>query len=334
MKDIANKTGLGLATVSKYFNGGTLKENNRLAIEKIVEQDGYTINQLARSLKTKRTRTIGIVIPKFSCVFSVAVITVIQEHFRNNSYGVIVSEGGDNAKQEKTAVEFLISKMVDGIICMSIDPTGKSLLPAIQRKIPVVLFDRYIEPLKKVVDTVLIDNKAAAEEAVSLLLQNGHKNIGVLIGPDDTYTALERKQAVIDTLKINNIEVNPDYFVYGDYDIASGYRSTKQLLADHPELTAIFALNYDMTLGMIMALNELDISFPNDISIIGFDNFQFSDVIKPRITVMSQPIEKIGKKTVELMLERLQNSEEGDQTKTTVTLYPSVCHGKSIANIL
>ncbi len=332
MKDIAKKTGLGLATVSKYFNGGTLREANRVAIEKVLEQNDYTINQLARSLKTKRTRTIGIVIPKFSCIFTVAVITAIQEYLRSKSYGVIVSESGDSAKQEKETVDFMINKMVDGIICMSIDASGKSLATAIEKGVPVVLFDRYIKSLKKKADMVVIDNKAAAEEAISFLIENGHSKIGVITGPRNVNTASEREQACVETLEKNGIKHNSDFFINGKFDITEGYKATKKLLSSFPEITAIFATNYDMTLGMFMALNELDVSIPTDLSVIGFDNFQFSDVLKPRLTVVHQPSEIIGKKAAELLLERLETPDKKDAPTSITTLYATIKHGKTVSN--
>ena len=127
MKDIANKTGLGLATISKYLNGGSVREKNRLAIEKAIAELDFTVNEFARSLKTSKSKTIGVLIPELSNVFITSVITVLEDILRQNGYGIIVCDSRTDEERQKDAIEFLLSKMVDGIV---IDACGKTTVSA------------------------------------------------------------------------------------------------------------------------------------------------------------------------------------------------------------
>ena len=124
MKDIANRTGLGLATISKYLNGGTVREQNRIAIEKAIGELDFTVNEFARSLKTSRSKTIGVLIPELSNVFITSVITALEDILRQNGYGIIVCDSRTDLGREKDAVEFLMSKMVDGIVMMPAGGNG------------------------------------------------------------------------------------------------------------------------------------------------------------------------------------------------------------------
>ena len=164
MKDIANKTGLGLATISKYLNGGSVREKNRLAIEKAIAELDFTVNEFARSLKTSKSKTIGVLIPELSNVFITSVITVLEDILRQNGYGIIVCDSRTDEERQKDAIEFLLSKMVDGIVMMPVGNDSKCLKPALDKKLPVVLVDRTIPSLENQVGEVMVDSRGIARE--------------------------------------------------------------------------------------------------------------------------------------------------------------------------
>ena len=189
MKDIARRTGLGLATISSYFNGGNVREKNRIKIEEAIEELHYEVNEVARGLKTNATKTIGVVIPELNNIFCAEIITGMEDILRSHGYATIVCDCRTDKKLEREAVEFLIRRRVDGIINMPVDETGAHLKRFQKTGRPIVLIDRRIQGIP--CDSVLVDNQKAAEEAVELFIEKGHRNIGIIGGPEGIFTAEE-----------------------------------------------------------------------------------------------------------------------------------------------
>ena len=182
MKDLSRETGLGLATISKYFNGGTVREKNRVLIEAAVKKLHYVPNEVARSLKTQHSRVIGVIIPELSNAFITSIISSMEDILRKQDYAVIVCDCRSDPKREKEAVEFLMHRRVDGLINMATDTTGAHLKAPLASGIPVLLVDRLIESLQGKVSAVVIDNIHAASQAVQKLTSLGHRQIGLILG--------------------------------------------------------------------------------------------------------------------------------------------------------
>lgn len=157
MKDIARRTGLGLATISSYFNGGNVREKNRIKIEEAIEELHYEVNEVARGLKTNATRTIGVVIPELNNTFCAEIITGMEDVLRSHGYATIVCDCRTDKKLEREAVEFLTRRRVDGIINMPVDEEGNHLKRFQKTGKPIVLIDRKIQGIN--CDSVLVDNK-------------------------------------------------------------------------------------------------------------------------------------------------------------------------------
>lgn len=330
IKDIARETGLGLATISKYINGGNVREKNKIAIDNAIGKLGFRINEFARGLKTNKSHTVGVIIPELNNVFITTIVTVIEDILRKNGYGVLICDCRTDEAQEHEAVRFLMGKMVDGIINMPSTKSGSHLSPLIERNIPIVLLDRMIRELKENVGAVLVDNVNAAASAVKIFFTAGHENIGIILGPEDVFTSQQRLLGYNQILIQNSLQPDTSRAIFSDYTVQGGYESTKRLLADK-NVTAVFATNYEMTLGAIIAINELGMSIPEQISFIGFDNMQLSQVIKPKLTIVTQPLEEIGKNAAEIMLSRL--SGETDTIARIVTLSTGICVGESVKRL-
>ena len=328
IKDIANETGLGLATISKYLNGGNVLEKNKIAIEKAIKDLDYTVNEFARSLKTSKSRTVGIIIPELSNIFVTSIITVIEDILRNNGYSIIVSDCRTDDSLECDVVNFMMSKRVDGIICMPVSRNGKFLKPAINGNIPILLIDRMLENVDT--DVVMVDNVSASEKAISHLVENGHKEIGIVVGPSDIFTSQERLKGYKNALDKEGISVNEDNIIFSNYTVQGGYESLKKL-TKNKDMTAVFMTNYEMTLGAIIAINELGIKIPDDLSFIGFDNLQLSRIVKPKLSIVDQPLEEIGRNAATLMLKRL--GEDKPQAKKKIQLMTTLIERESVAKI-
>lgn len=330
IKDIAKETGLGLATISKYINGGNVRDKNKIAIDAAIDKLGYTINEFARGLKTSRSHTIGVIIPDLSNIFITTIITVIEDILRKSGYGVIICDCRADKAQECEAVRFLVGKMVDGIINMPVSQNGEHLLPLMKTGTPIVLLDRMIPDLKGHVNAVLVDNVGGSAAAVKMLFDAGHENIGIILGPQDVFTSQQRLLGYNQVLIQNSLQPDRSRIIFSDYSVQGGYESMKLLLSDN-KLTAVFATNYHMTLGAIIAMNELGLSMPDRISFIGFDNMQISQVIRPKPTVITQPLEEIGKNAAEILLSKLSGGP--DTGAKSITLSTGISIGESVKNI-
>lgn len=329
MKDIASKTGLGLATISKYINGGKVKEKNRIALEQAIKELDFTVNEIARGLKTSHTKTIGVIIPEFTNIFCMSIISIIEDILRKNGYGLIVCDCRSDAKLEAETVSFLLKKRVDGIINMPVTNDGSHLLSAKALNIPIVLIDRIIVNLE--CDSVLIDNVDAANKAISLLIENGHTHIAIICGPQDIFTSQQRLLGYHQSLLQNGIMPSGKHIAYGNNTIQSGFEAMKKLVQNKNEITALFVTNYEMTLGAIIALNELGLVIPDDFSIIGFDNQELAMVVRPKLTVISQPIQEIGKQAANLLLNRLTYKENVEPQ--TINLNTTLIEGGSVKKL-
>ena len=311
MKDIARQTGLGLATISSYFNGGNVREKNRIKIEAAIEELHYEVNEVARGLKTNATRTIGVVIPELNNTFCAEIITGMEDVLRSHGYATIVCDCRTDRKLEQEAVEFLIRRRVDGIINMPVDEEGKHLRKFQKTGKPIVLIDRRIQGIS--CDSVLVDNRKAAEDAVQCFIKNGHRNIGIIGGPEGIFTAQERRSGYSKALKEAGIQIRGSLIFHGDYTIQGGVRGLEELVRSNPDMTAVFVTNYEMTMGAMIGVNELGIKIPEQLSMIGFDNLQFARACNPKLTIVSQPTDGIAREVARIMLEHLENGKQENE---------------------
>lgn len=329
IKDIANLTGLGLATISSYLNGGNVREKNREKIEAAIRELNFEVNEVARGLKTNRTHTIGVVIPELNNIFCTQIITGMEDILRKKGYATIVCDCRTDKGLEQEAVDFLYRKRVDGIINMPVDSTGAHLRQFALDKKPIVIIDRKLPQIS--CDSILVDNRDAAKKAVDILIKNGHRRIGMITGPQDVYTARERYLGYETALKEAKITVDPELVVHCDYTIRGAVSGAEAMLDAHPEVTALFAANYEMTMGTMIVLNERGIRIPEQMSVIGFDNREFARALHPTLTIITQPTEAIAERAAETILNRL----EGDEKAGPVELYlqTEVMMGRSVKDI-
>lgn len=325
IKDIAKITKLGYATISAYLNGVAVRPKNKEAIETAINELGYVRNEYARGLKTHRSMTIGVLIPELSNTFSTTIISEMEDVLREKGYGIIVCDCRTNLENEKKSLQFLTTKMVDGLIVMPISNDGSIFEKVEKNGIPVVVIDRMTT--YENASYILINNRIVAKEAVNKLTAKGHRNIAVICGGDEVYTAKERKLGYKDALD----EVggyNQSYVYEGAFSIEGGYTAMKQIIENHSEVTAIFATNYEMSVGAIIAINELGKHIPQDYSFVGFDNMELSRVFNPKLATVNQPLKTIGKKSAETILNLLNKG-----SVQTFVLDAEIVEGESIRQL-
>lgn len=293
-------------------------EKNREIIQNAIEELNYTVNEMARGLKTNKTKTIGIALPNLNNLFFTSIISKIEDVILKDGYGTIICDYKQDYELEKKKLDFLVNKSVDAIILV---PSGKEedkVNEILKNGIPIIFIDRLLEGVQ--CDVVLGDNLNSSYNAVEQLFTMGHKRIGVIIGPKEMYTAEQRLKGYYRVHEDYSFEIDSHLIKYGDYRMDSGYMLFKELLnMDNPP-TAIYVTNYEMTLGAVMAINEMNIKIPQDLSIIGFDNMDLVKVINPPLSVVVQPIDSIGEVAAKLLLKRLS----GDNSN-----FPSINRLKS-----
>lgn len=304
IKDVAKYTGLSIATISKYINGGNVLEKNRTLVDKAIKALDFKVNEIARGLKTNKSMTIGVLIPDFKNIFCTTIVSNIENVLLQNGYSTIICDYKQSSELEIEKFSFLVNKMVDGIITIPHGGNADSIQNLLSRNVPVVLIDRALEGVG--CDTVLVDNLNASYNAVEHLIVKGHKRIGIICGPDNIFTAGERLKGYVRVHEDYSMKTDESLIKKGDYEIDSGYKLLNELLELENPPSAVFVTNYEMTLGAIMALNERDIKIPEDLSIIGFDNLQMARIVKPLLSIIVQPMEQIGEAAANILLKRLK----------------------------
>lgn len=304
IKDVAKSTGLSIATISKYINGGNVLDNNKVLIDQAIKELDFKVNEIARGLKTNKTMTIGVLIPDLKNIFCTTIVSNIENALIQNGYSTIICDYKQDAKLEREKSEFLVNKMVDGIIIMPTGNNAQSVREIIGKNIPVVLIDRAIKEVD--CDTVLVDNLNASYNAVEQLIIKGHKRIGIICGPDDIFTADERLKGYIRVHEDYSMKIDDSLIKKGDYEVESGYKLLNELLDSDNHPTSVFVTNYEMTLGAVMAINERNIKVPDELSFIGFDNLQMARIVKPALSIVVQPMEQIGETAANVLLKRLK----------------------------
>ncbi|MGI5893909.1 MAG: LacI family DNA-binding transcriptional regulator [Candidatus Merdivicinus sp.] len=318
IKDIAARSGVSIATVSKHINGIPIKESNQRRIDAAIAELGYQVNVAARTLKTRRSMTVGILLDSLSNLFYTSVISEVEELLRTNGYTAILYETKDSRERELQGVDLFFAKAADGILYFSSHSNPEIIRICQQRNIPLVTVDS-IAPDLPDADFVVTENAGGAYEAVCCLLDHGHSRIGVITGESLHFSANERLRGYQNALHRAGIPLNPDWMQQDSYNIDGGYRAMKRILAlfDRPE--ALLICNYFMAIGAIMALNEQNVRVPEEFSLITFDDIEWIQAIKPRLTTVRQQTEQIAGQAVSCLLARMS----GDRKEGQVFLIPT-----------
>lgn len=308
IKDVALNANVSIGTVSRYINGFKIKDFNRLAIEQAIEELNYTTDQFARSMKTKKSFTVGLIVSGYD-TFNTNVISTMVKIFREKNYILMTYHHESNSEIFDNAFSFFKDRQFDGIAMSGVDGRLDQVEDYISQGKAISVFNNDIKSLD--IDRVLVNNKDATYKAICYLIQMNHKKIGFIAGNLNESTAIDRLSGYKEALEDKGIHVNEAYIVNGNWNEISGYFGTKELLKNKDRPTAIFASNYVITMGVLKALKEMKIRVPEDISVISFDDHDFFEILNPSITAISQPSEDVGLNVANLLLQRITGEYEG-----------------------
>ena len=304
IKDVARLAGVSMSTVSKYINGGNVRRENIEPIRLAIDSLDYRVNPFARSLKSQRSRSIGILLPNMTAPFYGNVVTALDKALRFHGYHTIISCYGSNHGLERDNLKFLISNGVDGLVYIPEDLSADEFQELTENySIPTVQIDRMIRGVDT--DAVLVDNADAMYCAVSHLIQNGHKRIAMITGPKSVYTAKERQIGYLRALSDHDLIFDDELVISLENEFGTGYHGFDTLSKLPTPPTAIVTTNYDITLGLVTAIRERGLRIPEDFDVFGFDCLEICTMLKPPLPVIHQPEQGIGQTAAELLLQRL-----------------------------
>ncbi len=331
IKDIACELNISASTVSRalkdhpYINSDTKKRVISLA-----EKLNYTPNSLASSLRSHKTYTIGVIIPEIVHFFFSTVIAGIQEVAHDAGYTILFCPSNESYKREVLDTKALVTHRVDGLlVSFSNETMNFDHFKEVEKKnIPIVFFDRMIKEMDT--SNVIVADYEGARKATKHLLEQGCTNIAHLAGSKHLNISKDRLNGYLDVLREHHLAVEQDYIQEcGEYK-EDGYKCTKKLfqLSNPPD--AIFA-NSDMAaFGAMQAIKEMGLNIPYDIAIIGFSNWQFSEMIEPQLSTIAQPGREIGKVATRLLLDELNSKDVIIQHKTKILPTELIIRGSSL----
>ncbi|MFD1037546.1 LacI family DNA-binding transcriptional regulator [Virgibacillus byunsanensis] len=309
ISDVAKHAGTSKSTVSQFLNErfDYMREDTKKRIEVAIEELGYSPNIVARSLKMKSTKTIGVIVANILHVFSTQVIRSIEDFCNESNFHVIVCNADDDPVKEKRYIDMLRAKQVDGIIAF---PTGGNVdlyKRLVSEKYPIVFMDRMIPELP--INTVLLDNEKASKLAVDAFLQKGHDQIGMIspsLGKCIT-PRMERINGYKNALLDHQIPFKQEYLVSAEIPHIQSVLETMLGSPNRPQ--ALLALNDRVLFEILKYTKEHQIRIPEDLAVIGIDDVSFANFYSPALTTVAQPAFEMGKKAAELLLTRISNKE-------------------------
>lgn len=313
LKEIAETLGISITTVSKALkNYPDVSEKTRKAVIALAEELNYTPNSFAVNLRTKESRTIGLIIPEVVHHFFSSVINGIIAEAEKNGYLVIILQSNESLELEKKQVALLINKRVDGII-MSLSNESNNdfhIKEILRKEIPFVQFDKISKLIPS--SKVIINDQKAAMEAVQHLIDKGCKKIVHIRGLENPQNSIDRFLGYKKALEKNGIPYDSK-LVYGCKSITfeQGVEFAKQIVEEHPDVDGIFVITDLVAIGVLAYFNEKGIQVPNQIAVIGFSNWFVSQVITPKLSTVDQPNYEMGVVAFELLLEEINCRKEG-----------------------
>lgn len=310
--DVAREANVSMATVSRVVNGNpNVKPATRKKVLKTIEELGYRPNAVARGLASKRTTTVGVIIPDISNMFFSELARGIDDIANMYKYNIILSNSDQNIDKEIKLINTMLEKQVDGIVYMGSRLTDEHLKEFKTSPVPIVLAAT-IEPTNAI-PSVNIDYEEAGYEATKLLIDNGHTKLAFVTGLDETTANKAKHQGFVQALEEIEQTVDQTNVFRGDLSYQSGLKAVESLFDQTEKPTAIFAASDEIALGVIHGIQDLGLNVPADVEVIGFDNTRLAMMIRPTLSTVVQPVYDIGAVAMRL-LTKYMNKEEVEES--------------------
>jgi LacI family transcriptional regulator len=307
--DVAREANVSMATVSRVVNGNpNVKPTTRKKVLEVIERLGYRPNAVARGLASKKTTTVGVIIPDISNIFFAELARGIEDIATMYKYNIILSNSDQNKEKELHLLNTMLGKQVDGIVFMGGNITEEHVVEFERSPAPIVLAGS-IEPFNKI-PSVNIDYRQATFDVITEFIKKGHKKIALLIGPLHNPINKELKlEGYKEALQNAGIPYNEELVIEGDYTYDSGIEAWQKLSEQSNKPTAIFVGNDEMALGIVHGAQDEGIVIPEQLEVITSDNTRLALMVRPQLTSVVQPIYDMGAVAMRL-LTKYMNKEK------------------------
>ncbi|MBP6215673.1 MAG: LacI family DNA-binding transcriptional regulator [Chitinophagaceae bacterium] len=312
IQSMAKTLGVSVTTISRVLNG--LGEQFRISKKTIelvtttAEKLNYRPNNIAKGLRLKKSSTIGLILPDITNTWFAQLALGIEKEARKHHYNIFLCNSNDDIKVEKKSIALLQSWMVDGIIIAPIGLESEHLQKASKNGTPLVLIDRFFEGVN--LPYISSNDFEGSLDATQYLINNGHKKIACFQGIVGTSPNNQRVNGYKQALKINKIPFDPTLVIGEDFGFNNGYTCAKKLIKHlaKSKITAIISMGNQITLGVLKALKEEGVQIPNDISIVSFDEQEYSDLLYTPLTTVSHMNENIGDVALKMLFNQFGKS--------------------------
>ena len=305
MKDVAMKAKVSTATVSRaLMNPDKVSQSTRNRVEQAAVEVGYLPQAAGRNVKRNESRTILVIVPDICDPFFSELIRGIEVTAASHGYLVLIGDCAHQNQQEKTFVNLIITKQIDGMLLLGSRLPFDASIEEQRNLPPMVMANDFAPELE--LPTVHIDNLTAAFNAVNYLHELGHQRIGCIAGPEEMPLCHYRLQGYVQALRRCGVAVDPHYIARGDFTYEAGGNALRQLFELPQPPTAVFCHSDVMALGALSWAKRQGIKVPQDLSIIGFDNIALAEFCDPPLTTVAQPRFEIGREAMLLLLDQIQ----------------------------
>jgi LacI family transcriptional regulator len=307
IRDVASRAGVSVATVSRVFNdSGPVHEETRRRIREAARELRYAPNSAARSLSTRRTNTLGVLLPDLHGEFFSEIIRGIDLAAQRRHHHLIVSSSHNDRSEVEAALRAMRGR-VDGLILMSPDVDAETLVAELPDALPVVLLNCAVRDPR--FDGLEIDNAGGTRAMVEHLVACGHRRIAMIHGAPRNHDAAERRRGYRAALRAAGIEPRPEWEQAGDFTDAAGHAAAVALLRLAPRPTAILAANDAMAVGALSAVREAGLRVPEDVAVVGFDDVPIARYVQPPLTTVRVNIGELGARAAGTLLQALADGD-------------------------
>jgi len=312
MAEVARRAGVSVSTVSHVINRTRFvsPEKARLINDAIAAM-GYQPNELARSLKVSSTNSVGLAISAISNPYFTDIICAVEAECARLGLMVFLSDTQEDPDRELSVVRAFHQRRVDGVILAPSGSPQRAIDYLAEKKLPCVLIDRFADDR---FDQIGVENQSSMRALIDHVASFGHRRIGYIAGQPGLATTRERIEAFQASLAANGLECVPRYLSPENVDTASATASTHAILSLPSPPTALVTGNNMTTIGAVRAIREKGLTIPGDLSLAGFDDFEWADCFEPRLTLVAQPCVEIGKRAASLLMERIAKPQGAPRT--------------------
>jgi len=310
--DVAREANVSMATVSRVVNGNpNVKPATRKKVLDAIERLGYRPNAVARGLASKKTTTVGVIIPDISSIFFAELARGIEDIATMYNYNIILSNSDQNKEKEIHLINSMLGKQVDGLVFMGGKITEDHIREFNNASVPVVL--AATEDETNSVPSVNINYEEAAFDATMTLFEKGNDDVAFISGPIETNINEQKYNGYLRALQEKGKSYTDKYIVRGDYTYDSGIEALDQLMAIDEKPTGIFVASDEMALGVIHGAQDRGMKVPEDIEVFGFDNTRLATMVRPTLSTVVQPMYDIGAVSMRLLTKYMNNEDVAEQ---------------------